>query len=168
MRLELLLSKQLLSRLVPLFSKEWHCFSFLQVNTFQAVIGYDETDSYVIFLYPEDGLNFFGTRPKVSISYKMPSYCTCWYFCIAFLCSKESYNVEIELPARVGFSRGEVAYLLFSRTEGPHYSVTSDEQTVKNLYQWVIKFERWSPPLLSPGNICITLKRWCYVICTLC
>ncbi|KAK7893402.1 hypothetical protein WMY93_022554 [Mugilogobius chulae] len=82
-----------------------------KVNTFQAVIGYDETDSYVVFLYPEDGLNFFGTRPK------------------------ESYNVEIELPARVGFSRGEVSYLLFSRAEGPHYSVTSDEQTVKNLYQ---------------------------------
>ncbi|XP_008281343.1 nidogen-2 isoform X4 [Stegastes partitus] len=80
-------------------------------NTFQAVIGYDETDSYVLFLYPEGGLNFFGTRPK------------------------ESYNVEIELPARVGFSRGEVTYLIFSRTEGPFYSVTSDEQTVKNLYQ---------------------------------
>nr|XP_046238840.1 LOW QUALITY PROTEIN: nidogen-2 [Scatophagus argus] len=82
-----------------------------KVNTFQAVIGYDETDSYVIFLYPEDGLNFFGTRPK------------------------ESYNVEIELPARVGFSRGEVTYLIFSRTEGPYYSVTSNEQSVKNLYQ---------------------------------
>ncbi|XP_068165011.1 nidogen-2 [Antennarius striatus] len=82
-----------------------------KVNTFQAVIGYDETDSYVLFLYPEDGLNFFGTRPK------------------------ESYNVEIELPAIVGFSRGEVTYLLFSRIEGPHYSVTSDEQSIKNLYQ---------------------------------
>ncbi|XP_039997909.1 nidogen-2 isoform X5 [Xiphias gladius] len=82
-----------------------------KVNTFQAVIGYDETDSYVLFLYPKGGLNFFGTRPK------------------------ESYNVEIELPARVGFSRGEITYLIISRTEGPHYSVTSDEQSVKNLYQ---------------------------------
>ncbi|XP_034032146.1 LOW QUALITY PROTEIN: nidogen-2 [Thalassophryne amazonica] len=82
-----------------------------KVNTFQAVIGYDETDSYVLFLYPEDGLNFFGTRPK------------------------ESYNVEIELPARVGFSRGEITHLNFLRTEGPHYSVTSNEQSVKNLYQ---------------------------------
>ncbi|XP_062270701.1 nidogen-2 [Scomber scombrus] len=82
-----------------------------RLNTFQAVIGYDETDSYVLFLYPKDGLNFFGTRPK------------------------ESYNVEIELPARVGFSRGEITYLIFSRTEGPYYSVTSDEQSVKNLYQ---------------------------------
>ncbi|KAK5847688.1 hypothetical protein PBY51_016796 [Eleginops maclovinus] len=82
-----------------------------KVNTFQAVIGYDESDSYVLFLYPEGGLNFFATRPK------------------------ESYNVEIELPARVGFSRGEVTYLIFSRTEGPYYSATSDEQSVKNLYQ---------------------------------
>uniref|UniRef100_A0A8D2ZLW5 Nidogen 2a (osteonidogen) n=1 Tax=Scophthalmus maximus TaxID=52904 RepID=A0A8D2ZLW5_SCOMX len=82
-----------------------------KVNTFQAVIGYDETDSYVLFLYPEGGLNFFGTRPK------------------------ESYNVEIELPARVGFSRGEITYLIFSRTEGPHFSVTGDQETVKNLNQ---------------------------------
>ncbi|XP_029695967.1 nidogen-2 isoform X15 [Takifugu rubripes] len=82
-----------------------------KVNTFQAVIGYDESDSYTLFLYPEGGLKFFGTRPK------------------------ESYNVEIELPARVGFSRGEVTYLIFSRTEGPHYSVTTNEQSVKNLYQ---------------------------------
>uniref|UniRef100_A0A669C1B0 Nidogen 2 n=1 Tax=Oreochromis niloticus TaxID=8128 RepID=A0A669C1B0_ORENI len=37
-----------------------------KINTFQAVIGYDETDSYVLFLYPEGGLNFFGTLPKVS------------------------------------------------------------------------------------------------------
>ncbi|XP_057685264.1 nidogen-2 isoform X2 [Corythoichthys intestinalis] len=80
-----------------------------KVNTFQAVIGYDETDSYVLFLYPEHGLNFFGTRPK------------------------ESYNVEIELAARVGFSRGEITYLIFSRTEGPYYSVTGNEQSIKHL-----------------------------------
>ncbi|XP_037127560.1 nidogen-2 isoform X18 [Syngnathus acus] len=82
-----------------------------KVNTFQAVIGYDETDSYVLFLYPEGGLNFFGTRPK------------------------ESYNVEIELAARVGFSRGEITYLIFSRTEGPYYSVTSNVQSIKHLDQ---------------------------------
>ncbi|XP_019716205.1 uncharacterized protein nid2a isoform X8 [Hippocampus comes] len=82
-----------------------------KVNTFQAVIGYDESDSYALFLYPEGGLNFFGTRPK------------------------ESFKVAIELAARVGFSRGEVSYLYFSRTEGPHYSVTSDEQSIKRLTQ---------------------------------
>ncbi|XP_039870873.1 nidogen-2 isoform X4 [Simochromis diagramma] len=83
-----------------------------KVNTFQAVIGYDETDSYVLFLYPEGGLNFFGTPPK------------------------ESYNVEIELPARIGFSRGEIANFIIYRSDGPYYSVTSNEQSVKNLYQF--------------------------------
>ncbi|XP_073784353.1 nidogen-2 isoform X2 [Danio rerio] len=82
-----------------------------RVNTFQVVLAYNEKDTYALFLYPEDGLQFFGTRPK------------------------ESYNVEIELPARVGFSRGEISYLIFSRTEGPYYSLTSNEQSVKNLYQ---------------------------------
>ncbi|XP_043118765.1 nidogen-2 isoform X3 [Puntigrus tetrazona] len=82
-----------------------------RVNTFQVVLAYNEKDTYALFLYPEDGLQFFGTRPK------------------------ESYNVEIELPARVGFTRGELSFLFFSRTEGPHYSVTSDEQSVKHLYQ---------------------------------
>ncbi|XP_029530770.1 nidogen-2 [Oncorhynchus nerka] len=81
-----------------------------RLNTFQAVVAYDENDSYALFLYPDDGLHFFGTRPK------------------------ESYNVEIELPARVGFSRGEVSFI-FSRMEGPYYSVTSNEQSLKNLYQ---------------------------------
>lgn len=55
---------------VPVFGASFYSgtlFSLsLQVNTFQAVIGYDETDSYVLFLYPEGGLNFFGTRPKVN------------------------------------------------------------------------------------------------------
>ncbi|XP_072345860.1 uncharacterized protein nid2a isoform X9 [Scyliorhinus torazame] len=79
-------------------------------NTFQAILAFDESNTYAIFLYPADGLQFFGTRPK------------------------ESYNVQIELPARVGFSRGETGFLLW-RSEGPYYSVTSNEQTVKNLYQ---------------------------------
>ncbi|XP_053113683.1 nidogen-2 [Hemicordylus capensis] len=77
-----------------------------QRNTFQAVLAYSDSDAYAIFLYPEDGIQFFGTRPK------------------------ESYNVHLELPARVGFSRGD-----YQRREGPFYSVTSSEQSVKNLYQ---------------------------------
>ncbi|XP_066464113.1 nidogen-2 [Eleutherodactylus coqui] len=77
-------------------------------NTFQTVLAYDESDSYAIFLYPEHGLQFFGTRPK------------------------ESYNVQLELPARVGFSRGEFELL---KREAPFYSVTNSEQSVKNLYQ---------------------------------
>ncbi|XP_060789628.1 nidogen-2 isoform X2 [Neoarius graeffei] len=82
-----------------------------QVNTFQAVVAYDEMNTYALFFYPEDGLQFFGTRPK------------------------EMFNVEIELPARVGFTRGEISYFIFTRTEGPYFSVTSNEQSVKNLYQ---------------------------------
>ncbi|XP_039598116.1 nidogen-2 [Polypterus senegalus] len=79
-----------------------------RVNTFQAVLPYDGTDTYALFLYPENELHFFGTRPK------------------------ESYNVQLELPARVGFSRGELVNL---RRDGPFYSLTGSEQTVKNLYQ---------------------------------
>uniref|UniRef100_A0A6I8NK02 Nidogen 2 n=1 Tax=Ornithorhynchus anatinus TaxID=9258 RepID=A0A6I8NK02_ORNAN len=82
--------------------------AYEELNTFQAVLAYDESDAYALFLYPASGLQFFGTRPK------------------------ESYNVHLELPARVGFSRGEVDHL---KREGPHFSVTSTEQSVKNLYQ---------------------------------
>ncbi|XP_072842973.2 nidogen-2 isoform X1 [Pogona vitticeps] len=77
-----------------------------QRNTFQAVLAYGPSDTYALFLYPEDGIQFFGTRPK------------------------ESYNVHLELPARVGFSRGDD-----QRQEGPFYSLTSGEQSIKNLYQ---------------------------------
>lgn len=77
-------------------------------NTFQAVLASDESDTYALFLYPANGLQFFGTRPK------------------------ESYNVQLELPARVGFCRGEVDDL---KREGPYFSLTSTEQSVKNLYQ---------------------------------
>ncbi|KAM4663238.1 nidogen-2 [Discoglossus pictus] len=79
-----------------------------RLNTFQAVLAYDESDAYAVFLYPEDGLQFFGTRLK------------------------ESYNLHLVLPARVGFSRGESESL---KREGPYYSLTSGEQSVKNLYQ---------------------------------
>ncbi|RXM95852.1 Nidogen-1 [Acipenser ruthenus] len=85
-------------------------FSELYVNTFQVVLAYDDTDTFALFLYPHKELQFYGTRPK------------------------ESYNVQLELPARVGFSRGELSFM-FLRKEGPFYSVTSSEQTVKNLHQ---------------------------------
>ncbi|XP_077765416.1 nidogen-2 isoform X1 [Canis aureus] len=79
-----------------------------ELNTFQAVLASDESDTYALFLYPANGLQFFGTRPK------------------------ESYNVQLELPARVGFCRGETDDL---KREGPYFSLTSTEQSVKNLYQ---------------------------------
>ena len=81
---------------------------FPQLNTFQAVLASDKSDTYALFLYPANGLQFFGTRPK------------------------ESYNVQLELPARVGFCRGEVDD---PKREGPYFSLTSTEQSVKNLYQ---------------------------------
>ncbi|KAM7157410.1 nidogen-2 isoform 2-T2 [Molossus nigricans] len=79
-----------------------------ELNTFQAVLAYDESDTYAFFLYPDNGVQFFGTRPK------------------------ESYNVQLELPARVGFCRGETEDL---KREGPYFSLSSTEQSVKNLYQ---------------------------------
>ncbi|XP_048830880.1 nidogen-2-like isoform X2 [Brienomyrus brachyistius] len=82
-----------------------------RVNTFQVVLAYDEVDTFVLFLYPDDGLHFFGTR------------------------SKETYNAQLELPARVGFSRGEVPLVKFSPMKELYYSVTSTEKAVKNLYQ---------------------------------
>ncbi|XP_042533773.1 nidogen-2 isoform X1 [Dipodomys spectabilis] len=79
-----------------------------ELNTFQAVLASDESDTYALFLYPISGLQFFGTRPK------------------------ESYNVQLQLPARVGFCRGESEDL---KREGSYFSLTSNEQSVKNLYQ---------------------------------
>ncbi|XP_006894436.1 PREDICTED: nidogen-2 [Elephantulus edwardii] len=77
-------------------------------NTFQAVLASDKSDSFAIFLYPSNGLQFFGTRPK------------------------QSYNVQLELPARVGFSRGETDDL---KRKGAYFRLTTNEQSVKNLYQ---------------------------------
>ncbi|XP_060238022.1 nidogen-2 isoform X2 [Meriones unguiculatus] len=79
-----------------------------ELNTFQAVLASDESDTYALFLYPADGLQFFGT------------------------CPKESYNVQLKLPARVGFCRGEADDL---KRETPYFSLTNTEQSVKNLYQ---------------------------------
>ncbi|XP_072485813.1 nidogen-2 [Notamacropus eugenii] len=78
------------------------------MNTFQVVLAFDEFDTYALFLYPTNGLQFFGTRPK------------------------ESYDLQLELPARVGFSRGKDGY---EKREGLYFSVTSTEQSVKNLSQ---------------------------------
>ncbi|XP_071601251.1 nidogen-2 isoform X2 [Heliangelus exortis] len=77
-----------------------------KLNTFQAVIAYDAEDTYTIFLYPEGGLQFLGTRPK------------------------ESYNVQLELPARVGFSRGDGDD---PKRDGLFHSLASSEQALRNL-----------------------------------
>ncbi|NXI32223.1 NID2 protein, partial [Sterrhoptilus dennistouni] len=76
-------------------------------NTFQAVIAYNDEDTYTIFLYPNGGLQFLGTRPK------------------------ESYNVQLELPARVGFSWGDSDD---PKRDGLFFhSLASSEQALRNL-----------------------------------
>ncbi|XP_048805081.1 nidogen-2 [Lagopus muta] len=77
-----------------------------KLNTFQAILAYNEEDTYAIFLYPEGGLQFLGTRPK------------------------ESYNVQLELPARVGFSRGDGDD---GKREGHSYNVASSQQELQRL-----------------------------------
>ncbi|KAK4821931.1 hypothetical protein QYF61_004935 [Mycteria americana] len=82
-----------------------------KLNTFQAVIAYDDEDTYAIFLYPNGGLQFLGTRPK------------------------ESYNVQLELPARVGFSRGDGDD---PKRDGLFHSLASSEQALRRLERCVV------------------------------
>ncbi|KAM6393765.1 nidogen-2 isoform 1-T1 [Pluvialis apricaria] len=77
-----------------------------KLNTFQAVIAYDDEDTYAIFLYPDGGLQFLGTRPK------------------------ESYNVQLELPARVGFSWGDGDD---PKRDGLFHSLASSERALRHL-----------------------------------
>ncbi|NWT76966.1 NID2 protein, partial [Prunella himalayana] len=77
-----------------------------KLNTFQAVIAYNDEDTYTIFLYPHGGLQFLGTRPK------------------------ESYNVQLELPARVGFSWGDSDD---PKRDGLFHSLASSEQALRSL-----------------------------------
>ncbi|NWZ83997.1 NID2 protein, partial [Poecile atricapillus] len=77
-----------------------------KLNTFQAVIAYNDEDTYTIFLYPNGGLQFLGTRPK------------------------ESYNVQLELPARVGFSWGDGDD---PKRDGLFHSLASSEQALRVL-----------------------------------
>ncbi|KAL2304110.1 hypothetical protein Nmel_009402 [Mimus melanotis] len=77
-----------------------------KLNTFQAVIAYNDEDTYTIFLYPSGGLQFLGTRPK------------------------ESYNVQLELPARVGFSWGDSDD---PKRDELFHSLASSEQALRSL-----------------------------------
>ncbi|GCB73342.1 hypothetical protein scyTo_0002489 [Scyliorhinus torazame] len=107
-------------------------------NTFQVILTSDESSSYAILLYPEGGLQFYGTR------------------------SKAANNIDLELPARVGFSRGESSFVLFT-LEWPSYAVTSSsEQSVKNLYQdsnsgergvWVFQLGSSSNHTIVPASV---------------
>uniref|UniRef100_A0A8C5P9T4 Nidogen 1 n=1 Tax=Leptobrachium leishanense TaxID=445787 RepID=A0A8C5P9T4_9ANUR len=75
-------------------------------NTFQAVITSDDSKSYAIFLYPEDGLSFYGTP------------------------SKKAYDKEIS--ARVGFSKGTQTFLFWSN-KGPYNEFANTVESLERL-----------------------------------
>ncbi|KAM7322614.1 hypothetical protein ACRRTK_018119 [Alexandromys fortis] len=92
-------------------------------NTFQAVLASSNSSSYAIFLYPEDGLQFFTTFSKKD---------------------------ESQVPAMVGFSQGLVGFLWSSN--GYYTVFANDRESIENLakssnagYQGVWVFEIGSP-----------------------
>ncbi|KAG8516603.1 Nidogen-1, partial [Galemys pyrenaicus] len=90
-------------------------------NTFQAVLASSDSRSYAIFLYPEDGLQFYTTFSKKD---------------------KE------QVPAMVAFSQGLVG--LLQKSNGAFYIFADDKESVRNLakssgQQGVWVFEIGSP-----------------------
>ncbi|KAM4771433.1 nidogen-1 [Rhinophrynus dorsalis] len=77
-----------------------------QRNTFQAALASDESRSFAVFLYPEDGLDFYRTQ------------------------SKKNYDEDIS--AKVAFSKGKET-LLFWKQDGPYNEFTSDVLPVESL-----------------------------------
>ncbi|XP_057643851.1 nidogen-1 [Chionomys nivalis] len=73
-------------------------------NTFQAVLASSNSSSYAIFLYPEDGLQFFTTFSKKD---------------------------ESQVPAMVGFSQGLVGFLWSSN--GYYTIFANDRESIENL-----------------------------------
>ncbi|XP_069741272.1 nidogen-1 [Narcine bancroftii] len=106
-------------------------------NTFQVVLASDESSSYAVLLYPEGGLQFYTTRPKAT------------------------NNIDVDLPARVGFSNEERSFILFT-LEGPSDAVASgSERSVKNLYQdgnfgergvWIFQLGSSSNHIILPAK----------------
>lgn len=92
-------------------------------NTFQAVLASSNSSSYAIFLYPEDGLQFFTTFSKKD---------------------------ENQVPAVVGFSKGLVGFLW--KSNGAYNIFANDRESIENLakssnagHQGVWVFEIGSP-----------------------
>ncbi|XP_029449963.1 nidogen-1 isoform X2 [Rhinatrema bivittatum] len=77
-------------------------------NTFQAVLASDESTSYAIFLYPGDGLQFYGMQ------------------------SKKSYSNNERIFAKVGFGKGTEKFLFWNQ-QGAFNVFASDEQSLRNL-----------------------------------
>uniref|UniRef100_A0A8D0LAE2 Nidogen-1 n=1 Tax=Sphenodon punctatus TaxID=8508 RepID=A0A8D0LAE2_SPHPU len=76
-------------------------------NTFQAVLASSDSSSYAVFLYPEDGLQFYATHSK---------------------------NANEKNLATVGFSEASTKYL-FWVTPGSYNTVANDEESIRNLHQ---------------------------------
>ncbi|XP_039593799.1 nidogen-1 [Polypterus senegalus] len=111
-------------------------------NTFQAVLASSDNASFAIFLYPEDGIQFYESKPQ-SIH------------------NRDNF-------AKAGFSKGKIQYFLFSRN-GPFYEITSNsEESVKELCrltnsgrQGVWVYEIGSFPFftdIAPGEVSVFLK----------
>uniref|UniRef100_A0A6J0T6Z0 Nidogen-1 n=1 Tax=Pogona vitticeps TaxID=103695 RepID=A0A6J0T6Z0_9SAUR len=76
-------------------------------NTFQAVLASSDSSSYAVFLYPEDGLQFYSTHSK---------------------------NDNEIVPATVGFSQPSTNYYLWVRP-GSYNIVANDEEMLGNLHK---------------------------------
>uniref|UniRef100_A0A8C7AV30 Nidogen 1 n=1 Tax=Neovison vison TaxID=452646 RepID=A0A8C7AV30_NEOVI len=107
-------------------------------NTFQAVLASSDSSSYAIFLYPEDGLQFYTTFSKKD---------------------------ESQVPAVVAFSQG--AQGLFWKSEGAYNIFANDRESIGNLakssnsgQQGVWVFEIGSPATASgvvPSDVSLGL-----------
>ncbi|KAM9608840.1 nidogen-1 isoform 3-T3 [Morphnus guianensis] len=76
-------------------------------NTFQAVLASSDSSSYAIFLYPEDGLQFYSTYSK---------------------------NDDGKIPAMVGFSQASTNYYFWEKP-GSYNVIANDEDSIRNLHK---------------------------------
>ncbi|XP_066473183.1 nidogen-1 [Tiliqua scincoides] len=76
-------------------------------NTFQAVLASSDSSSYAVFLYPEDGLQFYSTHSK---------------------------NDKEMVPATVGFSQPSTNYYLWVKA-GAHNIIANEEEIIGNLHK---------------------------------
>lgn len=82
--------------------------SSLQRNTFQAVLASSDSSSYAVFLYPEDGLQFYSTHSK--------------------------NDMEI-IPAIVGFSQPSTNYFIWVK-DGSYNIIANEEEVIGNLHRY--------------------------------
>lgn len=81
-----------------------------QRNTFQAVLASSDSSSYAVFLYPEDGLQFYSTHSK---------------------------NDNEMVPATVGFSQPSTNYYLWVKA-GAYNVIANEEAIIGNLHKYAL------------------------------